>query len=294
MDYHVDEDDHLAVDVRFDLTGVYEQNIRNWWIHSANRATDLDQLVGALFPDAKGDTRIDARLLHADDLWQPVAIAAQFDFGALDISENPLTYGVGVSQIYRLFGGFNALQVPRERQSRWVHEFREEMRIEAVFRGWQSLQVPQVVATGVDIDNAFFRIHQSGEQRDDGSYRVDIAFEQAPLDLSREAYARYYQALKRLSDAGHWLVRFVEDDVETARRQVAGAGGALDELLDKVRFHLDNGEFEQALAPARAAVETDAGSGEAWYLLGLAQGYNAQLEASRQSFARATDLGYTP
>jgi tetratricopeptide (TPR) repeat protein len=295
MNYHVDENEHLVVDVTTETSGIYEQNLRNWWIHDSNRETSLQQMMGAIFPDAKAKVKIDAKVINEDNLWLPFKIQTRFDFGIAHPEKNtPMALGVGLLQVFRIFGDISSMQIPKERKNRWVNNQSETIRINAHLSG-AAEDLPAVVSSGVDVENAFFSIQQSGKQID-SNYTVNIEMTRDALDLTVTEYEQYYSALNSMADAGHWLVSYLADEKQQQLAKVTAEASSTDlqSQLSLARYYLDQGQFEKALEPAVTAVNLDRGSGEAWYVLGVVQGYNAMVDESMNSFAQASSLGYTP
>ncbi|WP_101759871.1 DUF3857 domain-containing transglutaminase family protein [Oceanicoccus sp. KOV_DT_Chl] len=295
MDYHTDSNGHLIVDVTIDSSGIYEQNLRNWWIHDSNRETSLQQLVMNIFPDAKSNATIKSKTENAENLWKPFTIVSQFDFGqAREEPGKPISVGVGIIQAYRVFGDFNSMQIPSERKNNWVNKQTKTLKINATMSG-DKHDLPAVITSGIDVKNAFFTISQSGKQSDK-HYQIDLSMEAAALDLSPNEYQQYYQSLSTLNEAGHWSVQFFNDK---NRQKLTDLTENIDEndlqaQLKLARYYLEQGDFEAALKPANAALKIDRDNGESWYLLGLVQGYNALVEESMESFSQASKLGYIP
>lgn len=295
MNYFVDQNEHLIVDVTVDTSGVYEQNLRSWWIHDNNRETSLEQMMTTLFPDAKGKVQISSKVINDDNLWQPFVIQSRFDFGIPQGDPSaPLQLGVSALQAFRLFGDVNALPIPKQRKNRWVNKYKEVMTIHATLSG-RARELPAVISSGVNLHNDFFTISQSGKQTDN-TYTVDIQMDFPALDLTVEQYAKYYQAISTMTNAGQWLVSYIEDSNQQIHDKLTAHidSNDLQSQLSLARYYLNQGQFEKALQPAKTAVNLDDSNGEAWYLLGVVQGYNAMLDESMDSFNQATSLGYSP
>lgn len=296
LHYSLSDNDRLTVDVAVSMTGVFEQNFRNWWISDANRETSLEQFMGGLFPDAKSHEIRDAEVINDKDLWSPAKVRARFEFGDVRQSKNdPLDIGASFMQAFRMFGGFNSYQIPRDRKARYVNEQQEVVRLVAHFPD-SEVNTYALMGNGSDIANEFFSLQQSGQENADGSYTVTMDYRRKGLNLSVAEYDRFYQLMAAMSDAGNWVLRYVndEDKQELAVLQQSAGDGSPGASFKQLRFHLDRGQFEQALSLATEAVESNSTSGEAWYLLGVAQGFSALIDESMDSFARAQELGYTP
>lgn len=296
LDYTLGDNDHLSVEATVSMAGIYEQNFRHWWIGDANRETSLEQFLTSLFPDAKSHQVRDAQVINDKALWLPAEVKARFEFGAIRESrQEPLDLGASFLQAFRMFGGFSALQIPRDRKARYVNEQAEVIRLIVNFPT-SAMNSYALMGSGSNQTNEFFSLQQNGQENPDGSYTVTMDFRRDGLNLSVAEYDRYYQAMAAIGDAGNWVLRYVNDQEkqELAALQESAGDGSLDTALKQLRFHLDRGQFEQALTLAADVVESDSGSGEAWYLLGVAQGFSALIDESMASFAKARELGYTP
>ena len=295
MNYHINNNKHLIVDVTTQVSGIYEQNLRNWWINDNNRETSLQQMIATIFPDAKGKASIKSKVHNAENLWEAFKIESQFDFGiAREKTDEAISFGVNVLQIYRLFGDFNSLQIPQERKNRWINNQTENIKIKATMSG-EANDLPAVVNNGINYKNAYFTITQSGQQIEN-RYEITIDMLLPPMDLNLQDYDNFYQQLSTMNKAGNWVVSFISDAKQQELNALTSQADDtnLPSQLALARYYLDQGQFEKALKPANIAVDIDNSSGESWYVLGLAQGYNAMLEESMASFAQASSLGYTP
>lgn len=295
LDYKTNSDGHLIVDVRIETLGVYEQNFRNWWVHDNNRETSLQQIVTSIFPDAKGRAAITSEVINAENLWKPFTIKGQFDFGpARKLPIDPIAYGSSIIQAYRIFEDFNALQIPSERKNTWVNNQPRRIEISAKMSADKN-DFPAVITSGIDIQNEFFSISQSGKQKNN-HYDIEIIMEFPSMDLIVDEYENYYQALSKIDEAGHWSIQFVTEKKQQKLEELVDKASDYDlqSQLDLARYFLDQGEFEKALKPINVALSLNRNNGEIWYVLGLIQGYNAQVEESMKSFEKASKLGYTP
>lgn len=303
LDYVFDSTHQLQVSAHIQPQGLYEQNLRSWWIHDNNRDTTLEQIISSFFPEAKGKMQIEAQVVNDTDLWKPFEIVATLNFNTADSAtqigtqvapHEPIILGAGIYQSYRIFGSLSDLQVPGSRHNRWVNPQPADIRLNVSMKAPEN-EIPAVISSGIDFDTDFFSISQSSRQ-EGNRYLISIGFARDNLDLSPSEYHRYYDAINNLKSAGHWAVSY---STVSNQNRLAGIKDSINEndLHDQLalaRYYLQQGEFDRAIAPAKAATEIDSSSGEAWYILGVAQGYSALVEESEKSFSRATALGYTP
>ena len=115
--------------------------------------------------------------------------------------------------------------------------------------------------------------------------------------LSVKEYENFYNSTVKIPELGGWVVALQFDKVrneEEVLEDVKRAHGdnSFVYLLGLARYQINIGEFNRALKPAEKAVKMDSNSAEAWYTLGVVQGFSGDLEESEKSFEKAKRLGY--
>jgi Flp pilus assembly protein TadD len=98
-----------------------------------------------------------------------------------------------------------------------------------------------------------------------------------------------------LLDSNEWSVSFRYDKnaIELAKLKQAGSGSEKNEnFIALAKLQIKNGAYDKALEAANQAVKNEPKNGEAYYVLGLAQGYTNLLYESEKSFAKAEELGF--
>ncbi|MFW0778570.1 MAG: DUF3857 domain-containing protein [Rickettsiales bacterium] len=287
--YSLDENNQPIADVEISLSGIYEQNIRNWWVSDNNRETSIHQFVQNIFPEANsGD--IDVHVTNKESLWQPLGIKATFNFDLSSEEGEPLKLGASVLQPYRLFGGLSSMQLPDTRKSGYVKPGEEIIQLSAIFENGSDVS-PAVISSGFDINKKYFSIKQSGTKASNG-YRVDIEMVEPALDITANEYAVFYNELSLLDKAGHWVVAYLPDEPEIHTE--LDDSDDFSHQLAIAKNMMEIGDFKGALKHAESAVSLNGSSGEAWYILGMAQGFEAMINESMSSFEKASALGYTP
>ncbi|MET0357541.1 MAG: tetratricopeptide repeat protein, partial [Cellvibrio sp.] len=63
-------------------------------------------------------------------------------------------------------------------------------------------------------------------------------------------------------------------------------------FISLAKLQIKNGEYDKALETAKQAIKSEPKNAEAYYVLGLAQGYNNLLIESEKSFSKAEELGF--
>lgn len=292
----VDASKRVTIDARIQYSGIMEENIRSWWKHDTNRDTSLRQYLSAFFED-NGQYQLKTKVLNTEDLDKPAEILATFIFDPPEKSDEPIILGASFSQIYRMFGGFSSLQAPETRKNNFVDRFPYQLSMTAHLKTPQGAQ-PAVIRSSDGFKTPYFELREQGRYIN-GDYSVEMTFQKPELTLTPAEYKTYYQSLLQLGERGSWLVSLHPDERQKTQAALASlqlekGGNSVEYLLQLARHHIDQGEFDQALVPAQKAVKINEANGEAWYVLGMAQGFSSQLDDSSNSFAKAKALGYVP
>lgn len=292
LNYSSEKNASLAT-VKISAQGFFEQNIRNWWIHSTDKENALRQFLSPLFT---APNVIQARLVNSENLWKPVEIHATFQLDQAE-PESPI-FGASINQLMRLFSNANQLPLPETKRYRFFDKHPFELHMQANFEATVQQQTPALIQAA---DNVFSPYHElsyksrSEKQR----YTVDMHYKKYALNLNNQEYQSYYDQIQAISTSETWLVRMVND--ENSKRAIAlkekanqfGAQSA-EFFIAHARTLIEEGQFGEALEPALKAVDLQQANGEAWYVLGMAQGFNAMIDESSQSFQKAEELGFVP
>ncbi|WP_018415343.1 DUF3857 and transglutaminase domain-containing protein [Teredinibacter turnerae] len=284
------------VEARYLPQGAYEQVLRSWWQHDANRESSLQRLMQGIFNNSS-EYALNASVHNAESLWNPLEIRAQFKFNKNSATDTPLTYGASFRQIYSLAGDLSMLQVPATRVNTYYDPLSIRMEQQVVFKGGVT-STPLLVQTAESVKATYFSLEQNGRV-EGADFILDLVFSRGPLRLSVDDYREYYQSLVNLGGQGGWLVSMVDDPKKAAEQGLEETLATVEEdswqaALAKAKHYIDLGQFEDALPPAQAAVELAPENGEAWFVLGTVQGFNTDIEASNASFVKAKQLGYQP
>lgn len=293
INYDINRKQQTTAEIEIELSGFFEQNMRSWWISSNDRESNLNNFVKGLFSSSL-DSEVKASFLNAEDIWQAVKIKALFTFTEPDNEQH--TRAASFSQLNFLFGS-GALPLPETRKHDFFDNTEYNLYMTVNFLAIENLK-PVLHTQGKNQSTPWFDLSQKGFEIADG-YRVNISYKKHPHDLSKKEYARYYDAYTRLATAENWLIAYDKESSADSQNQLAalkdqhGEAG-FEYLLALAENNINNGEFEQALEPARKAVALNHNSGHAWYVLALAQGFNSNVSESKTAFAKARALGYTP
>ncbi len=292
IDYHTREDGGSIAEVRIDMQGSVEQNVRNWWIHSTDRDNALQQYLSTLFNNYESLT---ADVVNSENLWQPAYLNARFEFAP---DEDPIpTYGASITQIMRLFTSIGNLPLPETRKSRFYDIYPLELDMQVRVHG-QEGYLPALIHSLDPHESPYLSIRYNTEAKD-GDFLIQAHYRKPALDLSLEQYRSYYELIQTLNNENVWLVKLLDDQAQQLDQKLALTGHKIgtqnaEYFIAQARTLIEKGQFSEALEPARKAVSMQEGSGEAWYVLGMVQGFNALVEESTRSFEVAEQLGYIP
>ncbi|WP_188150866.1 DUF3857 domain-containing protein [Teredinibacter waterburyi] len=295
LEYKQDNKNRSIVTATYKGTGIYEQNLRNWWKHDTNRESSLPQFLAGIF-DNSGQYTLSSEVLNSENINTPTQVNATFTF-APEEGDAPTTYGASFFQVYRLVGELSSMQIPSTRKNRWINPLPQTFRITALFKG-QANTIPTVVSTSKNIKTDYFTLTQTGKT-EGNDYSVTIEFYQPALNLSVAQYGDYFNALTALKELKPWLVSMQPDTGKQRDKTLASVAVKFGEStfeykIAQAKNHLEKGDFDLALIKAEEAVAIAPESGEAWYVLGSAQGFNALIDESSHSFNKAKTLGYLP
>lgn len=296
MEYKISENGYSTVNAEIQLSGYFEENIRNWWKHDTNRTTSLNQFASAIFPKTT-DYVFEGRVLNAENLWQPASIQGSFTFNKKSNEDTPPSFATSLAQIIQPFGGYSELQLPQERVNRFSNYYPSTLKLRTSFLAPPNTTVA-VVDTGSDIVSDYFSLKQHGQKTDQG-YDVTLTLTRPAVDVSAQEYERFFNNAKSLSQPSPWIISFASAPNQKVLTELKGlkqthGEHSFEYLIAKTKQLIETGEFKKALIPAQQAIEKNVSDGEAWYYLGMAQGFNAMIEDSQKSFELAAELGYLP
>lgn len=296
LNYTVNEDLNIIVDVEMLYKGAIEQNMRNWWQHDNNRDTTLKQTFTMIFED-KGQYKLSSEVLNAENIYEPFKIVGQFKFDALKNQDTPINLGVSVIQLIRVFGINSGLQIPKTRKNRYVTALPIKTKLTAKFEAPKNYR-SALIQSAENFSRPYFEVQQKIESKGN-IFFVEINTHQPPLNLSSVEYENYYNDMLKLGDTGAWVVNMQLDSDKLATNNITQLKNTEGEntLIYQVSLakkHINSGDFQKALPVALRAVEIDNKNGEAWFVLGMAQGFSGSIEESQQAFENAKKLGFVP
>lgn len=272
--------------------GMFEQRLRSMWQYSRERDKSFREMMGHIYPSAD-ITQLNGN--NADSMWQGFAINGRFS-----AKNNPgsnsqrINYLVNINQFMSLFSDLRNLHKPQDRVQDFATETGYSLSTRFVFPRPGPEFVVTLNSQGQNFDNPYFSVTQKGREEKD-TYIVEQNIIFKPFRTTAKDYAHYYQLVQQLLDSGDWSISYNYDKgaAELAALTLTAANsGKADNFISIARLHIKKGAYAQALSAAIQATKIEPGSGEAYYMLGLAQGYSNLLYDSEKSFAKAEELGF--
>ena len=294
MDLAFDKLNEKNINANFTLTlgGEFEQRLRGMWKYSRERDKTFREMVSRIYSNAEV-YKVTAN--NADNLWQNFYLTGQYKFNNVWAgNKEPLTYGFNISQLLYLFTNFRDIHQPADRFQDYEISPGYTISAHLTFPRPTPNHVANVSSQGQNFDNEFFSLNQKGYE-ENNNYILDINLTIKNNRLTPQEYNRFYEQVHLLLDANDWTViyRFDKNAADMAALQEAVAKtGKAASFISLAKLQIKAGEYDKALESAKQAVKSEPKNAEAYYVLGLAQGYNNLLIDSDKSFAKAEELGF--
>lgn len=294
LDLTFDKFEHKNTEGNFTLKlgGEFEQRLRGMWQYSRERDKSFREMLGHIYSSAEVTS---TNGNNADSLWQSFNVTGRYKFtNVWNGAKEPLNYGFNITQLLNLFTNLRSIDNPKDRTQEYEVDPGYTISTHITFGRPTPNHVATVTSQGQNFDNEFFTLTQKGRE-ENGNYIVDINLSVKPTRLSPQAYARFYEQIHQLLDASEWAIvyRYDKNAADLASlKEIAAKTGKAESLIALAKLHIKNGNYGKALEAANQAVKNEPKNAEAFYILGLAQGYNNLLYESDKSFAKAEELGF--
>ena len=284
------EERDVQASFKFHFGGLYEQRLRSMWQYSSEREKYFRELFGQIYNSAEV-TEFTAS--NADNLWQPFTVSGRFKFANVwGGKQEPINYSFSITQLTNLFADLRNLHTAKDRKQPYVVDPGYTLRSRIVFANPDANHHLRVKTQGENIDNAYYTLLQTGTQ-DKNRYVVTQALTVKPVKVSLQDYADFYQKTNELLESNDWLLSY-EYNKTAAELNALESNGNSDvvSLIALTKLHIKSGDYAKSLSTAQQAVKAAPNKAEAYYVLGLAQGYNQLLLEADASFKKAEALGY--
>jgi len=272
--------------------GQFEQRLRSLWQYSRERDKTFREMVGHIYSNAEV-TQLTAN--NADSLWQSFNLTGQYKFNNVwNGKTEPLTYGFNITQLINLFTDFRGIDKPKDRVQEYEIDPGFTISGHIVFGRPTPDHIVNVTSQGQNFENNYFSLEQKGRE-ENGNYIVDIKLAIKATRITVEDYPRYHAHINQLLNSNEWTLvyRYDKNTAEmTALTEAALSSGKAENFIALAKLQIKNGNYAKALDSAKEAVKSEPGNATAYYMLGLAQGYNNLLYESEKSFAKAEELGF--
>jgi tetratricopeptide (TPR) repeat protein len=294
LDFVFDKFEGKNAEANFKLTfgGEFEQRLRSLWQYSRERDKSFREMFGRIYSSAEV---ISLTAQNADSLWQPFEINGRFAFEDVwNGNKEPLAYSFNVLQMVNLFADYRDLHKPQDRKQDYENDPGFTLSTRLVFTRPSPNHIATLTSQGQNFDNAYFTLTQKGHE-ENGNYVVEQKLLVKPARISLQDYPRFYEQMRKLIDSNEWslVYRFDKNAADlSSLKQSAEATGKSENFIALAKLQIKNGAYDKALESANKAIKGEPKNGEAWYMLGLAQGYSNLLYESEKSFAKAEELGF--
>ncbi|MEY4588240.1 MAG: hypothetical protein RL497_316 [Pseudomonadota bacterium] len=279
----------VTADFTLNLHGVFEESLRATWLYAPEKQKTLSDMLGNIYSSGQLQN---LKVINADNPFALLQVSGEFVFkNAWQGEGKPISYSFGITQMLGVFSDFIRMHKPAERKQPIEHDpgytLSAQVQFSAPAGNYQSF----LQSRGGNYQNPWFTLSQSvQEEKNTVQVKLDWVLNKQKINLVD--YPKYYAAVQSVLDGAIWQVNFTPQ--ETQAPKGSAATGQESQVLNSVHRLLDAGNFAEALREAQAATRKFPANGEAFYLLGLAQGYTDQGEAAQQSFNKARELGFVP
>lgn len=279
-------------EARFTITlnGLFEQRLRSMWQYSTERDKYFRELIGQIY--SSGEV-IELQAQHADDLWNSFTITGRYAFkNVWGGDKDAINYGFSINQLLNLFSDLRNLHKPEDRKQPFVNDPGFTLRSTIVFTSPSAEHQLLMRSQGENMDNAYYSLKQQGVESDN-QFKVtqELVIKSAKVPLDK--YRDFYNKTQSLLNASDWSITYEYNKSNAELVALKNTDQSdVNNLIAIAKHHIKNGAYEKALEAAQTAVKNAPQKAEAYYILGLAQGYNNKLADSDVSFKKAEALGY--
>lgn len=283
-------DTNAEASFTINLGGLFEDRLRSMWQYTPERDKYFRELFGQIYSSAKV---IELSTQNADNLWRPFSITGRLAFK--DVwggDKDSINYGFSVTQLAFLFTDLRNIYKPDDRKQPYVIDPGYQLSAHIEFLSPSKKHQPIVKTKGSNIDNRFYTLKQSGQQSDN-RYIVDQALTIKPNPISLMDYPDFYEKTQAMLNNRDWMISYQYNEAhsELLALEKSGKKDAA-HYIALTKHHIKQGDYATALDTAKQAVKLAPQKAEAFYILGLAQGYNNFLPEADASFKKAEALGF--
>lgn len=289
FNFNAPSSNSVSADLTIQLSGVFEESLRSTWLYAPEKQKALSDMLGNLYSTGQLSN---LQVRNAENPFAPLEISGEFLFkNVWQGTGKPMVYAFGISQLLGVFSDLIHMHKPPERKQPIENDPAYTLSAQLLFRAPEGKYQSFVQSRGGNFHNAWFSLHQVVSEKEN-VVQVNVDWVLAKRIISLAEYPKYYSAVQSVLEGAIWQVGFLPK--ESASLPAKSARGDNTPALAAIRQLLDSGDFSAALRAGQNAVKQFPNSGEAFYLLGLAQGYSDQAEAAQKSFKKARELGFAP
>jgi len=294
LDISFDKFNGDKTEASFNMTfgGMFEQRLRGMWQYSRERDKNFRDMMSRIYPFAD-ITQLNAN--NADSMWQRFTLNGHFTTkNNSSNNKEKINYAFNITQLIGLFSDLRDLHKPQDRVQDFANDPGYILSTRLVFPQPSPEYIVTVNSQGQNFDNPYFSLTQKGHE-ENGNYIIEQRILFKSFQTTPKEYPQYYDLVQQLLDSNDWSITYSYDKTTAELNklnQTAAASGKAENFISIAKLYIKKGAYEKALTAATQATKIEPKNGEAYYLLGLAQGYNNLLYESEKSFVKAEELGF--
>ncbi|MFK8067272.1 MAG: hypothetical protein AB8D52_03425 [Gammaproteobacteria bacterium] len=210
--------------------------------------------------------------------------------------EDKFAFASSAITLINTFTNLNSLPLPEEREQAFKSSSNYKLKSKISFTKPDKTYLPIIVKSGINYNNDFFTLkHDFIKTKEDIVITLD--FESIKQTIEKSQYRKFYDSIKNAIKGSESIVVY-EKKVSTNKPSSvvtnSNESSEFTKLLSEARSSLDKADYENAKIMAEKSVQINAKSAEAYYILGLANGFLDDYDASDKFLKKAEDLGYQP
>ena len=284
----------VDVDITMDViySGLMGQNISSMLNYAPDKDALIKEMLSPIYSKAKLTETAHQKITNSKDTYK---ISAKFVAkDAWKGTPQPLNIYLGISQFVGLVSNLALLDEPSKRTQPFQTSPPFDLKFVAKIPHPGGKYAPITINTSPDYDSKYFNVKQSSQVNEEGEYIVEATLFSEEITVPVKDYENYYRAARNIIELPLWFISYQVDEkaLELSKLASSDESSNLELVIGNAEVYLNNGKFEEALKLADRAIQLDSGNAKAYYLKGIALGYQQQFEESNLALAKALELGY--
>lgn len=278
--------EEMNVDVNMALTGHIETNLRNYIQFSPEKLTAIEQIFSPLVFNNRVASY---ETSNPANVKTPFTLSARFEnIVQITSAIDSFTYSYDHSAFLKVFTTMTNLPLTSVRKHNFDITLPMSIKVTNHYPApWQHNEII-VSRPANDSQNAYFETTYQVETTEK-LIKTSSNFVMDKQVVAIDRYADFFKTIENFANNAQSQFVFKK---ALLHEPIASDANSIDEKIAQAKALLDTANFEDALEIAKEITSLDAKNAEAYYLLGLAYGFNGQDSLSEQAFTQAEQLGY--